>query len=67
MQLATEIPVVSHRGHTSKYLIWRSRGFRILPDVKGVINLRGRIIPVVDLRAKLDMPEGGSAEDRFGS
>jgi purine-binding chemotaxis protein CheW len=27
------------------------------PSVKGVMNLRGAIIPVVDLRAKLAMPE----------
>ncbi len=28
------------------------------PDyVKGVINLRGKVIPVIDLRLKLDMPE----------
>ena len=26
--------------------------------VKGVINLRGKVIPVVDLRAKFGMPEG---------
>ncbi|MEJ2032162.1 MAG: chemotaxis protein CheW [Deltaproteobacteria bacterium] len=25
--------------------------------IKGVINLRGRVIPVVDLRVKFDMPE----------
>jgi purine-binding chemotaxis protein CheW len=30
-----------------------------MPDsVKGVINLRGRVIPVVDLRLKFGMPEG---------
>ena len=27
------------------------------PEVEGVINLRGRIIPVVDLRRKFGMPE----------
>src|SRR5271167_4883033 len=26
------------------------------PHVKGVINLRGKVIPVVDLRLKFDMP-----------
>ena len=26
-------------------------------DMKGVINLRGKVIPVVDLRAKFSMPE----------
>lgn len=26
------------------------------PEIKGVINLRGRVIPVVDLRLKLGMP-----------
>jgi purine-binding chemotaxis protein CheW len=27
------------------------------PDVKGVINLRGKVIPVTDLRLKFGMPE----------
>lgn len=27
------------------------------PYIKGVINLRGKVIPVVDLRLKFDMPE----------
>ena len=27
------------------------------PDVRGVINLRGKVIPVVDLRIKFGMPE----------
>ncbi len=27
------------------------------PFVKGVINLRGKVIPVIDLRLKFDMPE----------
>jgi purine-binding chemotaxis protein CheW len=27
------------------------------PYVKGVINLRGKVIPVIDLRAKLGLPE----------
>ncbi|MBI9084458.1 MAG: purine-binding chemotaxis protein CheW [Desulfobacterales bacterium] len=30
---------------------------RTPPFVKGVINLRGKVIPVVDLRCKFDMPE----------
>ncbi|MFP4107067.1 MAG: chemotaxis protein CheW [Phycisphaerae bacterium] len=30
-----------------------------MPDhIKGVINLRGSVIPVIDLRQKLDMPAG---------
>lgn len=28
----------------------------VLPHIKGVINLRGQVIPVVDLRARLRMP-----------
>ena len=33
------------------------------PDyVKGVINLRGQVIPVIDLRAKFSMPEGSYDE-----
>ena len=31
---------------------------RMPPFVKGVANLRGRIVPVVDLRLQLGMPEG---------
>ena len=27
------------------------------PDVRGVINLRGKVIPVIDLRLKFGMPE----------
>jgi len=27
------------------------------PFVKGVINLRGKVIPVIDLRSRFDMPE----------
>ena len=30
---------------------------RTPPYVKGVINLRGRVIPVIDLRLKFDLPE----------
>lgn len=30
---------------------------RTPPYVKGVINLRGQVIPVIDLRLKFDMPE----------
>ena len=33
------------------------------PFVEGVINLRGTVIPVVDLRKKFDMP--GRADSRF--
>ena len=32
------------------------------PSVRGVINLRGKIIPVVDLKARLRL-EGGDAEE----
>lgn len=28
------------------------------PDVEGVINLRGKIIPVLDLRRRFEMPKG---------
>ncbi|MEW6012066.1 MAG: chemotaxis protein CheW [Elusimicrobiales bacterium] len=35
-----------------------------MPDyVKGVINLRGRIIPVIDLRLKLSMPSAPLTEE----
>ncbi len=30
---------------------------RLSKSIKGVINLRGRILPVVDLRLRLDLPE----------
>ena len=30
--------------------------------IKGVINLRGKIIPVVGLRAKFNLPEAGTTE-----
>ena len=34
------------------------------PDfVRGVINLRGKVIPIVDLRRKFGMPEAGRAEN----
>jgi purine-binding chemotaxis protein CheW len=34
------------------------------PDfVKGVINLRGKVIPVIDLRLKFDMPEAERTEE----
>ena len=29
---------------------------RAAPDVEGVVNLRGRIVPIVDLRARLGLP-----------
>ncbi len=32
------------------------------PSVRGVINLRGRIIPVVDLKSRLEL-DGGDAEE----
>lgn len=32
------------------------------PSIKGVMNLRGAIIPVVDLRAKLALPENESKQ-----
>lgn len=31
--------------------------------IKGVINLRGRIIPIIDLRLKLSMPEAKHTEE----
>lgn len=33
------------------------------PFVKGVINLRGRVIPVVDLKSRLNLPETEVAHD----
>jgi purine-binding chemotaxis protein CheW len=35
---------------------------RTPPYVRGVINLRGRVIPVVDLRSKFQMPTIGDTE-----
>jgi len=36
------------------------------PSVKGVINLRGKIIPVIDLRARFGLPEvGPGSTDRI--
>ena len=35
---------------------------RTPPHVKGVINLRGQVIPVVDLRSKFGMPEAEVTE-----
>jgi len=32
------------------------------PHVKGVINLRGKVIPVVDLRCKFELPAGVSGD-----
>ncbi|MRR58744.1 MAG: chemotaxis protein CheW [Deltaproteobacteria bacterium] len=32
--------------------------------VRGVINLRGKIIPVVDLRIRFNMPESGASEEQ---
>lgn len=34
------------------------------PVIRGVVNLRGKVIPIVDLRRRFDMPapEGGAAE-----
>src|SRR3982751_50707 len=29
------------------------------PSVRGVINLRGRVVPVVDLAARFGLPDGG--------
>jgi purine-binding chemotaxis protein CheW len=37
---------------------------RMPPFVKGVANLRGKVVPVVDLRLKFDMPESGPTESR---
>ena len=34
------------------------------PHVCGVINLRGKIIPVVDLRVRFTMPESGASEEQ---
>jgi len=36
---------------------------RTPPHVKGVINLRGQVIPVVDLRLKFGMPEAEVTEE----
>ena len=36
---------------------------RTPPFVKGVINLRGKVIPVVDLRLKFDLEEGTRTEE----
>jgi purine-binding chemotaxis protein CheW len=36
---------------------------RTPPHVKGVINLRGKVIPVIDLRLKFSMPEGKRTEE----
>lgn len=33
------------------------------PYVKGLINLRGRVIPVIDLKARLNLPETDVAHD----
>lgn len=33
------------------------------PYVKGVINLRGKVIPVIDLRAKLGLPEAAITDN----
>jgi purine-binding chemotaxis protein CheW len=35
---------------------------QVPPHVKGVINLRGKVIPVVDLRLKFSFPEQGYTE-----
>ena len=40
------------RGYTTPTKIAQSPDF-----VKGVINLRGNIVPIVDLRIKFDLPE----------
>jgi len=35
-----------------------------MPDfMKGVINLRGNVVPVIDLRTKFDMPQGETTVD----
>ena len=34
------------------------------PAVRGIINLRGHIVPAVDLRCCLSLPAAGSGEDR---
>ena len=36
---------------------------RALPFVEGVINLRGAVIPVVDLRKRFGLPAAGNAEN----
>lgn len=33
------------------------------PHVKGVINLRGKVIPVIDLRTKLGLPDSPASEN----
>jgi purine-binding chemotaxis protein CheW len=33
------------------------------PHVKGVINLRGKVIPVIDLRTKLGLPDSSPSEN----
>jgi len=32
------------------------------PTVRGLLNLRGQIVTGIDLRRRLDLPEGGAAE-----
>jgi purine-binding chemotaxis protein CheW len=32
--------------------------------VEGILNLRGEVIPVVDLRKRFDMPQGGNGQSR---
>jgi purine-binding chemotaxis protein CheW len=34
-----------------------------LPHVRGVVNLRGNIVPVVDLRARLGLPQCGETRE----
>jgi purine-binding chemotaxis protein CheW len=49
---------VRSKGHGRRAHVHRQRPVPRAPSfVKGVINLRGRIIPVVDLRARFGMPE----------
>ena len=33
--------------------------------VKGVVNIRGKVIPIVDLRLKFDMPEAEYTDQRY--
>ena len=35
------------------------------PIIEGAINLRGRIVPVVDLRSRLELPALANAPDQF--
>ena len=35
------------------------------PIIEGAINLHGRIVPVVDLRSRLDLPALANAPDQF--